>query len=149
MRKILITSGLALVMCCLLFAACSKDDDTDVNTASVTGYWICYYQCWSEDGETWESSYDDDEYYIYFSNHPAEDGKYEGDIDSGSDQLLERMGHHSFAWTISGNKIKVMWSTTWTEEWQVKSLKGDEMTLQWKDEEVDYTIIAKFKKRSE
>jgi hypothetical protein len=59
------------------------------------------------------------------------------------------MGHHSFAWTISGNKIKVMWSTTWTEEWQVKSLKGDEMTLQWKDEEVDYTIIAKFKKRSE
>lgn len=126
MRKILITSGLSLVMCCLLFAACSKDDDTDVNTASVTGY-----------------------YYIYFSNHPAEDGKYEGDIDSGSDQLLERMGHHSFAWTISGNKIKVMWSTTWTEEWQVKSLKGDEMTLQWKDEEVDYTIIAKFKKRSE
>ena len=141
MRKILIVSGLALVMCCLLFAACSKDDDTDVNTASVTGYWICYYQCWSEDGETWESS--------YFSNHPAEDGKYEGDIDSGSDQLLERMGHHSFTWTISGNKIKVMWSTTWTEEWQVKSLKGDEMTLQWKDEEVDYTIIAKFKKRSE
>ena len=57
MRKILIVSGLALVMCCLLFAACSKDDDTDVNTASVTGYWICYYQCWSEDGETWESSY--------------------------------------------------------------------------------------------
>ena len=135
MRKILIMSGLALVMCCLLFAACSKDDDTDVNTASVIGYW--------------ESSYDDDDYYIYFSNHPAEDGKYEGDIDSGSDQLLERMGHHSFAWTISGNKIKVMWSTTWTEEWQVKSLKGDEMTLQWKDEEVDYTIIAKFKKRSE
>ena len=42
-----------------------------------------------------------------------------------------------------------MWSTTWTEEWQGKSLKGDEMTLQWKDEEVDYTIIAKFKKRSE
>ena len=59
------------------------------------------------------------------------------------------MGHHSFAWTISGNNIKVVWSKTWTEEWQVKSLKGDEMTLQWKDEEVDYTIIAKFKKQPE
>ena len=77
------------------------------------------------------------------------DGKYEGDIDSGSDQLLELMGHYSFAWTISGNKIKVALSDRWTEEWQVKSLKGDEMTLQWKDEEVDYTIIAKFKKQPE
>lgn len=59
------------------FAACSKDDNTDVNTASVTGYWVCYYQCWSEDGETWESNYNGDDYYINFSSHLA-DGKYEG-----------------------------------------------------------------------
>ena len=148
MKKFIMRSSFALVMCCLLFAACRKDDNTDENTASVTGYWVCYYQCWSEDGETWESNYNGDDYYINFSSHLA-DGKYEGDIDSGSDQLLELMGHYSFAWTISGNKIKVALSDSWTEEWQVKSLKGDEMTLQWKDEEVDYTIIAKFKKQPE
>ena len=50
MKKFIMRSSFALVMCCLLFAACSKDDNTDVNTASVTGYWVCYYQCWSEDG---------------------------------------------------------------------------------------------------
>lgn len=149
MKKILMKASFVLVICCLFFSACSKGDNADVNTVSVTGYWICYYQCWSEDGETSESNYDNDDYYICFSSHLTEDGKYEGDIDSGSDQLLERMGHHSFAWTISGNNIKVVWSKTWTEEWQVKSLKGDEMTLQWKDEEVDYTIIAKFKKQPE
>ena len=79
MKKFIMRSSFALVMCCLLFAACSKDDNTDVNTASVTGYWVCYYQCWSEDGETWESNYNGDDYYINFSSHLA-DGKYEGDI---------------------------------------------------------------------
>ena len=77
MKKFIMRSSFALVMCCLLFAACSKDDNTDVNTASVTGYWVCYYQCWSEDGETWESNYNGDDYYINFSSHLA-DGKYEG-----------------------------------------------------------------------
>lgn len=36
MKKFIMRSSFALVMCCLLFAACSKDDNTDVNTASVT-----------------------------------------------------------------------------------------------------------------
>ena len=40
MKKFIMRSSFALVMCCLLFAACSKDDNTDVNTASVTGYVI-------------------------------------------------------------------------------------------------------------
>ena len=30
MKKFIMRSSFALVMCCLLFAACSKDDNTDV-----------------------------------------------------------------------------------------------------------------------
>lgn len=114
----------------------TDDEEIDVSSDALIGYWKCTYQQWKEAGEEWHSTYDDtDQYYICFNDD------FTGYLDSEEDQLMEVMGYEKFSWSVAGNKI-----ITQQHKWQVKKLSENELVLYWEDGE--YNITCNFIKNS-
>lgn len=116
---------------------------TNVSAEQVFGKWICYYQKWTQDGETSDKSYNTNEYYIELNSD------YTGTIHSGRDELFEvtsKGSGKSFVWSLSNGRITAVLSDTRNEIWTITSLEETELTLQWEDREANYAIIGKFKK---
>lgn len=122
----------------LCFTSCDGDD-VKVTARSLVGYWQCTYQQWVEDGEEWHSNYgDNDNYYIEFEDD------FTGRFDSEEDQLLERMGYHTFNWSVSGNDVILNMGHSSEDIFRVCALTEDYLELYWEDG--DYHITCKFKK---
>jgi len=133
--------SLALITMCV---SCGSDDDNSssssveelVQSGNLTGTWVCYEQTWHEDGETESRSYSGNNYYIIFNKDNT------GNMNSGSDELMEIGRSHSFRYTLSGNKIisDIYGETIWT----IVALSNKQLTLKWVDG--NYWIECKFKK---
>lgn len=118
--------------------SCSDDDGkVDVSAGEIAGHWICVYQHWVDWGDVYDADYEPDgEYYITLN----EDGT--GELDSGSDQLMEIWGFMRFTWTVQGNRLLLFDERDWIEEeevFEVKRLTDNELELCWDDGEVVIT----------
>ncbi|MBO5592611.1 MAG: hypothetical protein J5913_06575 [Prevotella sp.] len=129
--------SMALIAMCV---SCGSDDDNEnrssSNAENLIGTWICYEQIWHENGKIESSSYSGSNYYIVFNTNNT------GNMNSGSDELMEIGRGHSFSYTLSGNKIVTdIYGET---IWEVVSLNDKWLTLKWEDG--GYWIECKFKK---
>lgn len=144
-------SGLLLTVIGL--ASCSSDDDDETGgqqgsiNMDVVGVWYCTFQQWTEDGDTWSSTYEPSSKYMMAFE---EDGT--GYMKSGSDELFE-IGTHgieeNFNWYAfrKGGKYWIHEDNR-NHDFEITSVSSSSLTLTWRapDSAYGYTIVGKFKK---
>lgn len=132
------------------FASCSSDDDDETGgqqgsvNKNVVGVWYCTFQQWTEDGDTWSSTYEpSSEYMMAFED----DGT--GYMKSGGDELFEisTQGIKNFNW-YSYRKSGKNWihEDYRNHDYEVTSVSSSSLTLTWRepDSAYGYTIVGKF-----
>ena len=154
MKKISLffTMLLTVLMSSLVVTSCSSDDDEDGGsvdnaTSLIVGSWACVYQEWTEDGETWSSSYEPSSKYFIQLNEDKS-----GYMISGSDQLFEIMTSGKkkyFSWVIKekGGRNYLVTDIYGGEEYQINKLNSNSLEMTWEDE--GYRIYCKFEKVGE
>ena len=121
-----------------------NNQSSNINLSQLCSKWVCYYQQWTQDGETWNKNYTTDEYIIELSSD------YKGKIFTGKDELFEWGAGNdgkTFSWTLSGNMIIATYANG-THTWEITSITDDELAMKWEDKEANYVITCKFKKNS-
>ena len=153
MKKIsfMFTMLLTVLMSSLVITSCSSDDEDggsiDKATSLIVGSWACVYQEWTEDGETWSSSYEPSSNYFIQLNEDKS-----GYMISDSDQLFEiwTWGKKEyFSWVIKEkNGRNFLVTDIYSgEEYQIDKLNSNSLEMTWIDE--DYRIYCKFEKVGE
>ena len=153
MKKLFLTFATLLTV--VFMSSCSSDDDNNGKgsgsnmsvteaTNLIVGTWFCEYQQWTEDGETWSSTYTPSPAYsIQLSNDKS------GYMISGPDQLFEIKTNGSkkyFTWNIQNknNTNYVVTDIYGGEECQINKLTSTSLWMTWQDE--GYSIHCKFVK---
>ncbi|MBQ0064123.1 MAG: hypothetical protein KBS94_08950 [Prevotella sp.] len=123
----------------VVFEEQAKDVSKD-----VVGVWYCTFQQWTEDGDTWSSTYEpSSEYMMAFE----EDGT--GYMKSGKDELFE-IGTHgiaNFNW-YGYRKSGKNWihEDYRNHDYEITSISSSSLTLTWRapNSAYGYTIVGKF-----